>query len=243
MAYFGLLLSWEQCHSWRQWDAGRGRESPGFMQVTQAEVQENSDIDRRRSYSGLSPSLCRPWESMLCLILLLGIWDRVSLYNPGWSGICYVAPASHKLPILLLSLLRPRDTGIYQFYCFIVFVCFLKIESHVAQASFELLITLSLPPENVGITGVYLHIQYYYWFSLFRFIYFTFSIVFAYVDDCALHVRILPTGTGRRCQTPWNYKQFWVTMWVLGIKSGSSKRVASALNYCIISLVPLLLFL
>ena len=109
----------------------------------------------------------------------------------------------------------------------------LKIGSHVAQASFELLITLPLPPENVGIAGVYLHIQYYYRFSLFRFIYFTFSIVFAYVDDCALHVRILPTGTGRRYQTLWNYKQFWVTMWVLGIKSGSSKRVTSALNYCV----------
>ena len=121
-----------------------------FCRSLTLKFRKTQTKDRRHSYSRLSPSLCRPWESMLCLILLLGVWDRVSLYNPSWHGIRYVAQVSHKLPVLLLSLLRPSVAGIYQFYCVIVFVCFLKIGSHVAQASFELLITLPLPPENVG---------------------------------------------------------------------------------------------
>ena len=34
-----------------------------------------------------------------------------------------------------------------------------------------------------------------------------------------------------RCQIPWNWRQLWAAMWVLGIEPRSSGRTASALNH------------
>ena len=51
------------------------------------------------------------------------------------------------------------------------------------------------------------------------------------------HVSIVPMETRRGSWIPWNwkYRQLWATMWVLGIKSKSSRRTASALNCWVIS--------
>lgn len=47
-------------------------------------------------------------------------------------------------------------------------------------------------------------------------------------EPCAYAAR----GDQRRVRSfeNWSYKQFWVAMWVLGSKPGSSARAASALN-------------